>query len=63
MAKVIGNPGITFPSEQEITEKGAKENLHNLKQKVQELRESFHNDKIFLPLAQNPPSLDKVVEK
>jgi hypothetical protein len=63
MATVIGNPEITFPSEQAIAEKGAKENLHNLKQKVLELRESFHTDEIFLPPAQNPPHLDKVVEK
>jgi hypothetical protein len=46
MAKIVGNPTITFPSEQEITQSGVKENLHNFKQKGRELQQSLHNDKI-----------------
>jgi hypothetical protein len=49
MAKITGNPRIAVPSEQEIEQKGAKENLHNLKQKVRELQQSLRDDKISLP--------------
>ena len=44
MAKIIGNPTITFPPEQEAAEKCTEENLRNLKQKVQELKHSINID-------------------
>jgi deoxyribodipyrimidine photolyase len=56
MAKIMGNLKITFPSEQEITENGAQENLHNLKRKVKELKHSLNSDKIPLLSEQNPPT-------
>jgi hypothetical protein len=59
MAKITGNPRITVPSEQEITQKGAKESLHNLKQKVRELQQSLLNDNI----PQDSLFLDKVAKK
>jgi hypothetical protein len=58
MAKIIGNPTITFPSEQEIVQGGTNENLHNLKRKVQELQQSLSNDKIP---GQNQSALDRSV--
>jgi hypothetical protein len=59
MAKIIGNPTITFPSEQELVQDGTNENLHNLKRKVQELQQSLSNDKIP---GQNRPALERSVK-
>jgi hypothetical protein len=40
MAKVVGNPKITLPSDREDSENYTAENLHNLKSKVSELKKA-----------------------
>jgi hypothetical protein len=63
MAKIMGDPKITFPSEQEIAENGVQENLYNLKQKVKELKNSLNSDRIPLLSEQNPPILEEAVRR